>query len=88
MIIFMMQDYEEIRSRVMSAMRATFKPEFMNRVDEYIVFTPLDQSQITSIVRLQLDRVAKRLKDKKISLDVSEEAILHLSEVRNHFHFR
>lgn len=46
--------YETIRNRVMDAARSVFRPEFMNRVDEYIVFQPLDRDQITSIVRLQV----------------------------------
>lgn len=46
--------YETIKQRVMDAARSIFRPEFMNRVDEYIVFQPLDRDQISSIVRLQV----------------------------------
>ena len=46
--------YEAIKQRVMDAARSIFRPEFMNRVDEYIVFQPLDRDQISSIVRLQV----------------------------------
>jgi len=46
--------YETIKQRVMDAARSIFRPEFMNRVDEYIVFQPLDREQISSIVRLQV----------------------------------
>lgn len=46
--------YQTIKQRVMDAARAVFRPEFMNRVDEYIVFQPLDRDQISSIVRLQV----------------------------------
>lgn len=46
--------YETIKQRVMDAARSIFRPEFMNRVDEYIVFQPLDRSQINRIVRLQV----------------------------------
>ena len=46
--------YETIKQRVMDAARSVFRPEFMNRVDEYIVFQPLDRDQISSIVRLQV----------------------------------
>lgn len=67
--------YDSMKSRVMEAARATFRPEFMNRIDEYIVFQPLDREQISSIVKLQLDRVQKRLKDKKITIKVSESAL-------------
>ncbi|MCI29025.1 chaperone protein ClpB3 chloroplastic-like, partial [Trifolium medium] len=46
--------YETIKQRVMDAARSIFRPEFMNRVDEYIVFRPLDRDQISRIVRLQV----------------------------------
>ncbi|RAL52473.1 hypothetical protein DM860_007330 [Cuscuta australis] len=59
----------------MEAARAIFRPEFMNRVDEYIVFQPLDPEQIKSIVRLQLGRVQHRLSDRKMKLRVSEAAV-------------
>ncbi|KAH9537374.1 hypothetical protein CY35_16G049700 [Sphagnum magellanicum] len=67
--------YEAMRARVMDAARMTFRPEFMNRIDEYIVFQPLDREQISKIVKLQLERVQKRLKDRKINLQVSESAV-------------
>ncbi|XP_051114676.1 chaperone protein ClpB3, chloroplastic [Andrographis paniculata] len=67
--------YETIKHRVMEAARAIFRPEFMNRVDEYIVFQPLDREQISSIVRLQLDRVQKRVADRKMKIEVSDAAI-------------
>ncbi|CBI22284.3 unnamed protein product, partial [Vitis vinifera] len=61
--------------RVMDAARSIFRPEFMNRVDEYIVFQPLDRDQISSIVKLQLERVQLRLADRKMKLQVTETAI-------------
>ncbi|XWS30193.1 hypothetical protein CRYUN_Cryun24cG0096400 [Craigia yunnanensis] len=67
--------YETIKQRVMEAARAVFRPEFMNRVDEYIVFQPLDHEQINSIVRLQLERVQKRIADRKIKLQVTNTAV-------------
>ncbi|WJX70588.1 Chaperone protein ClpB3, chloroplastic [Trifolium repens] len=67
--------YETIKQRVMDAARSIFRPEFMNRVDEYIVFRPLDRDQISSIVRLQLERVQKRIADRKMKLRVTEAAI-------------
>ncbi|KAE8735839.1 Chaperone protein ClpB3 [Hibiscus syriacus] len=67
--------YETIKSRVMEAARAIFRPEFMNRVDEYIVFQPLDREQINSIVKLQLERVQVRIADRKIKLQVTESAV-------------
>ncbi|CAI9109823.1 OLC1v1009730C2 [Oldenlandia corymbosa var. corymbosa] len=67
--------YSTIKNRVMEAARAVFRPEFMNRIDEYIVFKPLDRSEINSIVRLQLQRVEKRLADRKMKIQVSDAAI-------------
>ncbi|KAL8211000.1 hypothetical protein R6Q57_005437 [Mikania cordata] len=67
--------YETIKRRVMDAARSVFRPEFMNRVDEYIVFQPLDRSQINRIVRLQLERVQKRIADRKLKIVVSEAAV-------------
>ncbi|KAK5835193.1 Chaperone ClpB3, chloroplastic -like protein [Gossypium arboreum] len=67
--------YGTIKQRVMEAARAVFRPEFMNRVDEYIVFQPLDREEISSIVRLQLERVQKRLSDKKIKLQITDAAV-------------
>ncbi|EPS68286.1 hypothetical protein M569_06476, partial [Genlisea aurea] len=67
--------YETIKRRVMEAARSVFRPEFMNRVDEYIVFQPLDREQISSIVRLQLERVCKRVADRKMNIEVTDGAV-------------
>ncbi|XP_022635743.1 chaperone protein ClpB3, chloroplastic isoform X2 [Vigna radiata var. radiata] len=67
--------YETIKQRVMDAARSIFRPEFMNRVDEYIVFQPLDREQISSIVRLQLERVQKRIADRKMKIQVTDAAV-------------
>ncbi|KAE9619985.1 hypothetical protein Lal_00040263 [Lupinus albus] len=66
--------YETIKQRVMDAARSIFRPEFMNRVDEYIVFQPLDRDQISSIVRLQLERVQARIAYRKMKIQVTEAA--------------
>ncbi|XLR24870.1 hypothetical protein S83_052770, partial [Arachis hypogaea] len=67
--------YETIKQCVLDAARAVFHPEFMNRVDEYIVFQPLDREQISSIVRLQLECMQKRISDKKMKIKVTDAAI-------------
>jgi len=67
--------YELMKRRVMEVARQTFRPEFMNRVDEYIVFQPLDSHQINHIVQLQLKRVQDRLKQKKINLKFTQDAV-------------
>ncbi|KAL4366837.1 hypothetical protein GQ457_05G017210 [Hibiscus cannabinus] len=73
--------YETIKQRVMEAARTVFRPEFMNRVDEYIVFQPLDRKEISSIVRLQLERVQKRISDRKIKIQVTEDAVQLLGDL-------
>ncbi|KAJ0973845.1 hypothetical protein J5N97_015810 [Dioscorea zingiberensis] len=73
--------YETIKERVLEAARSIFRPEFMNRVDEYIVFRPLNREQINTIVRLQLQRVQERLADRKIKVQVSDAAIEFLGSL-------
>uniref|UniRef100_A0A2P2PHQ8 Uncharacterized protein MANES_02G051600 n=1 Tax=Rhizophora mucronata TaxID=61149 RepID=A0A2P2PHQ8_RHIMU len=67
--------YGMIKQRVLDTARSVFRPEFMNRVDEYIVFQPLDRDQINRIVRLQLERVQQRLADRKIKIVVTDAAV-------------
>ncbi|KAF5958723.1 hypothetical protein HYC85_005948 [Camellia sinensis] len=69
------KDYETIKKRVMDVARSIFRPEFMNRVDEYIVFQPLDREQINTIVRLQLERVQQRIADRKMKIQATDSAV-------------
>jgi ATP-dependent Clp protease ATP-binding subunit ClpB len=73
---FIMEDLpkDERNKRVMEALRGHFRPEFLNRVDEIIIFDRLDDRQITSIVDIQLRRLLDRLARQKISLTLSEAA--------------
>jgi ATP-dependent Clp protease ATP-binding subunit ClpB len=66
---------EEIREAVMDALRARLLPEFLNRIDEIILFHPLTASQIRQIVKLQVERLKKQLKERNIDLTVTEAAI-------------
>jgi len=66
--------YEEMKKRVMSELKRTFRPEFLNRVDEVIVFHILTRKEIKKIVGLMLEEEKKLLKEKKIFLEVTEEA--------------
>jgi ATP-dependent Clp protease ATP-binding subunit ClpB len=65
---------QEMERRLNEALRASFKPEFLNRVDETIVFYNLTKDQIGQIVDIQIDRLAKRLADHHIQLELSEGA--------------
>jgi ATP-dependent Clp protease ATP-binding subunit ClpB len=67
-------DEGKMREKVMEAMRQHFRPEFLNRVDETIIFHRLDKAQITDIVDIQLKHLYKRLADRKIKLEVAEKA--------------
>ncbi|HEX9362384.1 MAG TPA: ATP-dependent chaperone ClpB [Candidatus Dormibacteraeota bacterium] len=66
--------FEVVREAVMGVLRDHFRPEFLNRVDEVIVFRSLTQEQLGAIVDIQLARLRKRLEERKISLVVSEDA--------------
>ena len=68
------RDFEEIRDAVMAVLRDHFKPEFLNRVDEVIVFRALTKEQLASIVDIQLRRLEKRLAERKIALVVTDGA--------------
>ncbi|MCX7842221.1 MAG: ATP-dependent Clp protease ATP-binding subunit, partial [Clostridia bacterium] len=68
------RNYEDMKNNVMGELKRTFRPEFLNRVDEIIVFHPLDEEHIKQIVGLMLENLAKRLKQSDIVLEVSDEA--------------
>ncbi len=73
--------YDEMHHRVMEAMRSSFRPEFLNRVDETIIFHALQKGELRQIVQLQVDRLRQRLSDRKMSLKLSNTALDFLSEV-------
>ncbi len=73
--------YEEMRQRVMEAMRNNFRPEFLNRVDEQIIFHALQKQELRNIVQLQVERLQERLADRKISLKLADAALDFLAEV-------
>ncbi len=68
------KDYEEMRRRVMEAMRAHFKPEFLNRVDELIIFHGLGIEEIKAIVEIQVKKLEQRLLERRIQLKMTEKA--------------
>jgi len=68
------KDYNEMQSRVMEAVRGTFKPEFLNRIDEIIIFHALGRAQIEQIIEIQLDLLNRRLADKKLSITLDAAA--------------
>jgi len=74
-------DDEEMRSRVMEAMRGTFRPEFLNRIDEMIIFHGLSKPELRQIVQLQIARLDQRLADRKMSIKLSDSALDFLAEI-------
>jgi ATP-dependent Clp protease ATP-binding subunit ClpB len=73
--------YDEMKARVMEALRSNFRPEFLNRVDEMIIFHALRQDQLRDIVKLQLKRLEQRLEDRKMTVRLTDAALDFLAEV-------
>jgi ATP-dependent Clp protease ATP-binding subunit ClpB len=71
-------EYTIMRATVLDELRQHFRPEFLNRVDEVVVFHALSEEQLKQIVDIQLGRLRQRLVDRRITLDVSEAAKTHL----------
>ncbi len=71
---------EAARVEVLGLLRKTIRPEFLNRIDDIIMFAPLSKSDIKDIVGLQLDNLKKMLTKQNITLDATEEAIAYLAE--------
>ena len=68
------REYEQARAKVMDALRAHFKPEFLNRVDDIVIFNPLGREQLTHIVDLRLEDLRRLLADRKISIELTDLA--------------
>lgn len=74
-------DYAEMKFAVMEIVAKHFRPEFLNRIDESVVFHPLEKSQIEQIADIQINLLRKRLHEKDLKLDISKDALKYLSEV-------
>jgi ATP-dependent Clp protease ATP-binding subunit ClpB len=73
--------YNEMKSRVLEALGQNFRPEFLNRIDDTIIFHSLQKSQLRSIVKIQIARLEQRLLDRKLSLKLAESALDFLANV-------
>ncbi len=73
--------YERMKEHVLSRLREQFRPEFLNRIDETIVFASLSQREVAEIVRLQLNRLGALLREKEILLEVHQEAVLQIAQL-------
>ena len=78
---------EETRNQLMEMLRKTIRPEFLNRIDETIIFTPLSRENINKVVRLQFEQVIKRLSATDLKIEITEKAIDWLTIVGYEPHF-
>ena len=73
------EDYERMKEEVLEALRGHFRPEFLNRVDEVVVFHSLTQEQLKQIVVIQLQRLRARLAERKIEIELTDAALDHFA---------
>lgn len=73
-------DEEQLKNRLMEMLKQTIRPEFLNRIDETIVFKPLTKQQIADVVRLQLDGVAAMLKKQGVSISFTPQAVEYIAD--------
>jgi ATP-dependent Clp protease ATP-binding subunit ClpB len=73
--------YDRMKAAVLDELRKHFRPEFLNRVDEIIVFHALSKQQLVQIVDIQLRRLLARLEERKIKLELTDAARAHLVEI-------
>ena len=72
---------ESTRQKVFELLKRTIRPEFLNRIDELIMFNPLDKDEIRQIVRLQFNNILRLLKNENIKLSISEEAVNWIADI-------
>ncbi|AIT64143.1 ATP-dependent chaperone ClpB [Coxiella burnetii] len=75
------ENYDKMKDAVMEVVAQHFRPEFINRIDEAVVFHSLKKEQIRNIAIIQIDRIKKRLKEKDYQLTISDDALDYLSEL-------
>jgi ATP-dependent Clp protease ATP-binding subunit ClpB len=74
-------DYQETEQKVLNALKSQMRPEFINRIDEIIMFTPLNQDEISQIVKLQIRLTERKLKTAGYSLKISDDAIQTIGQL-------
>jgi ATP-dependent Clp protease ATP-binding subunit ClpB len=74
---------EEKKEQVLEVVRASFKPEFLNRLDDFVVFSALSKAELSRIAQLQIDRLAKRLAERRLMLEITPEALAWLADEGN-----
>ena len=73
-------DFDEMRNKVMEILRQFMKPEFLNRIDDIIMFTPLSREQIINVVAMQFNTLKKMLKKNNIDIEMTSEAMRYVAE--------
>lgn len=74
------QDHKDMKSKVMDEMKKTFRPEFLNRIDETIVFHSLEKKHMNDIVKLMIDQVRRRVEEQEIKFTITDRAIEKIAE--------
>src|SRR5690606_6767699 len=74
-------NYEQLKATVFGLLQQQFRPEFLNRIDDVIVFHALDRNQVAEIARIQLQRLQRRLDERRMTLDMTPEAMEQLALV-------
>ena len=80
-------EYEKLKNKIMVELPKLFRPEFLNRIDDTIVFQPLQIEHVRKICLNLINELQKRLSNKKISLDISNKAIDHLTSLGYDIHY-
>ena len=75
------KSFQRMREQVLAALQRQFRPEFLNRVDEVVVFRALTEAELAKIVEIQLDGLGRRLEERRIALEITETAKAHLARV-------
>jgi ATP-dependent Clp protease ATP-binding subunit ClpB len=74
------KDYERMKEDALNVLRKSFRPEFLNRVDEIVVFHPLSRDELRQIVAIQIRGLQKRLEERKIEIELTDKATDYLAE--------
>ncbi|MEZ7891200.1 MAG: ATP-dependent Clp protease ATP-binding subunit [Candidatus Wallbacteria bacterium] len=80
-------EYEKLKNRILAELPKMFRPEFLNRIDETIVFHPLSMQDVRKICSILINELVKRLSARKISIEITEKAIDHLISVGYDVHY-
>ena len=71
---------EQLTNSIQDALKKTFRPEFLNRIDETVIFSPLNSGQVSEIVQIMVRSLTERLIDMEIGLELTDLSLIHISE--------